>query len=72
METFGTGIHKMKESMVEHGLKEPEFRLDDKFFVVTFYGPGKNILNLVANTPEIRTTNLKDLKLNKRQIKVLE
>lgn len=72
METFGTGIHKMKESMVEHGLKEPEFRLDGGFFVVRFYGPGKNILNLVANTPEIRTTNLTDLKLNERQLKALE
>ena len=34
METFGTGIGKMKDFMRDHGLKEPEFRLEGDFFVV--------------------------------------
>ena len=72
MENFGTGIHKMKKSMLEHGLKEPEFRLDGKFFVVTFYGPGENILDLVSNIPDERITDLKGLGLKDEQINALK
>ncbi len=72
METFGTGIGKMKDFMRDHGLKEPEFRLEGNFFVVTFYGPGENILDLVSDIPDDRMTDLKELGLNDRQIKALE
>lgn len=33
METFGTGIHKIRKSMKDHGLPEPEFRNERDFFV---------------------------------------
>lgn len=72
METFGTGISKMKSFMLEYGLQEPEFRLEGNFFVVRFYGPGKNIGDLVSSIPEERMTDLKDLGLNKRQIRALK
>lgn len=72
MEKYGTGIGKMKKLMKEHGLEEPEFREEGDFFVVKFYGPGENILDLVSDIPEERMVDLKELGLNERQIKALE
>lgn len=71
MERFGTGVSKMKELMVDHGLSEPEFFEKGDAFVVEFYGPGGNILDLVSNIPEDRKVDLKELGLEKRQIKAL-
>ncbi len=73
METFGTGIRKMKDFMRDHGLNEPEFRLEGDFFVVRFYGPGDKILDLAPDIPETRVVaDLKQLNLNDRQIKALD
>lgn len=72
MEKFGTGIHKMRKYMQEHGLKPPAFNLEDETFIVTFYGPGENISSLVDNITE-KTIDLKEeVKLNDRQIKALK
>jgi len=71
MEKFGTGIGKMKTKMVNHGLKPPEFSEQGDFFLVTFYGPGDKILDLVPDIPEERQTDLKKLGLNERQIEAL-
>ncbi len=71
MERFGTGIGKMKKLMKEHGLVSPEFSEEGDFFVVKFYGPGENILDLVPSIPEHRQTDLKKLGLNERQIEAL-
>jgi len=72
MEKYGTGIGKMKKLMKEHCLKEPEFSEEGDFFVVKFYGPGENILDLVSDIPNDRMVDLKELGLNDRQIKALE
>lgn len=73
METFGTGIGKMKDFMMDHGLKEPEFMLEGDFFVVRFLGPGDKILDLAPDIPKTRIiADLKQLKLNDRQIKALK
>ncbi len=71
MERFGTGIGKMKNLMKAHGLTEPTFAEEGDFFAVTFYGPGDKILDLVPSIPEERTTDLKKLGLNERQIEAL-
>ncbi len=71
MEKFGTGIGKMKTKMINHGLKLPEFSEQGGFFLVTFYGPGDKILDLVPDIPEERQTDLKKLGLNERQIEAL-
>lgn len=71
MEKYGTGIGKMKKLMTEHGLEEPEFREEGDFFVVRFYGPGDNILDLVSSIPDERMVDLKELGLNERQIEAL-
>lgn len=72
MEKYGTGIGKMKKLMREHGLEEPEFKEEGDFFVVCFYGPGENILNLVSSIPDERMVDLKELGLNDRQIEALK
>ncbi|MGC8722177.1 MAG: ATP-binding protein [Caldisericaceae bacterium] len=71
MEKFGTGIGKMKTKMVNHGLKPPEFSEPGNFFLVTFYGPGDKILDLVPDIPEERQIDLRKLGLNERQIEAL-
>lgn len=71
MERYGTGIMKMKNFMTEHGLEEPELAEEGDFFVVRFYGPGDNILDLVSSIPDDQMTDLKELELNDRQIKAL-
>jgi predicted HTH transcriptional regulator len=72
MESFGTGVKKMKRLMLEHGLNEPEFSEEGNFFVVKFYGPEDKILDLVSDIPDERMTDLKELGLNNRQIKALK
>jgi len=37
-----------------HGLPVPELSEEGDSFVVKFYGPGENILDLVSNIPEER------------------
>jgi len=71
MEQFGTGIKKMKRLTKEHGLSEPELREEGDFFVVRFYGPGDNILDLVPSIPKERQIDLRALGLNDRQIEAL-
>ncbi|UTB32491.1 MAG: hypothetical protein NKF70_13540 [Methanobacterium sp. ERen5] len=71
MESFGTGVRKMKRLMGEYGLKEPEFSEKGNFFVVKFYGPGDKILDLVSDIPDDRKTDLKELGLNDRQVEAL-
>ncbi len=72
MEKFGTGIQRMKDSMLQHGLDEPEFKIEDESFVVTFYGPGKDIESWISKISDTNKLDLKELGLNERQIKALE
>ncbi|MDO9045519.1 MAG: hypothetical protein Q7U35_09460 [Methanobacteriaceae archaeon] len=58
--------------MIEHGLEEPELVEEGDFFVVKFYGPGDNILDLVSSIPDDQMTDLKELGLNDRQIEALK
>lgn len=71
MEKYGTGIRKMSDWMVEHGLKPPAISQPGDFFRITFYGPGDKILDLVPSIPKERQTDLKELGLNERQIDAL-
>lgn len=61
----------MKRLTKEHGLPQPELREEGDFFVVRFYGPGDDILDLVPSIPEERQTDLRKLGLNDRQIEAL-
>ena len=68
IEKWGTGIRRMRDSMRIHGLKEPEFEERGRFFKVTFYGPGDEILDLVKSRDRV---DLRTLGLNDRHIEAL-
>lgn len=57
MEHIGTGIKRMKDAMVDNGLREPKLEEDGEFFKVTFHG--KDFVNKYDG-------------LNERQISFLE
>jgi len=43
MEDRGTGIMRMTNAMIDHGLNRPSFSLDDGCVVVTLFGPGDDM-----------------------------
>ena len=71
METYGTGIGNIKEEMKKHNLPKPEFKLIGEFFQVILWGPNENIVNLPSEEEKRKTEN-NEIKLNKRQEKLLE
>ncbi|MFH1391196.1 MAG: ATP-binding protein [Candidatus Diapherotrites archaeon] len=68
IEKVGSGLKRMEELMLIHGLKKPVFTITHAYFKVTFFGPRNRILDLVKPTGEI---NLQEIGLNERQIKIL-
>ena len=68
IEKLGTGLKRMKEEMLMHGLAFPRYTVTKVYFQVTFKGPGDKILDLVQPSNEI---DLRGLGLNERQIKIL-
>lgn len=67
MEHYGTGISRMKKTMLEEGLKEPKFEEMGEFFKVTLWARDENTID-----PELYKNNrnpLDKLGLNERQIK---
>jgi len=61
-EKLGSGIKRMNELMVQHGLPKPKFDISENFFEIIFYGPGESVLG-----GEIDLS-----KLNERQKKAIE
>jgi hypothetical protein len=57
MEHIGTGIKRMKDAMIDSGLREPKLEEEGEFFKVTFYG--RDFLN-------------RYVKLNERQLAFME
>jgi predicted HTH transcriptional regulator len=43
MEELGTGVVRMRRSMLDHGLGAPEYSFRDGCFVVTLHGPGGDL-----------------------------
>ena len=69
MEHVGTGITRMRRSMKDNGLKEPEF-YDGNFFKVVFNGPnGKLVYDETKINDNI--DDLSKFNLNKRQLDAL-
>ena len=42
MEQRGSGLARMRDAMLNHGLDAPTFTEQDGYFVVTFPGPNGN------------------------------
>ncbi|MEW6096382.1 MAG: ATP-binding protein [bacterium] len=53
MEKAGTGIKRMRDGMIRHGLKEPIFDFDENFFIAKFEGYSKERLEGIAEGEEI-------------------
>lgn len=68
IEKSGNGLEKIEKLMLEHGLQKPVYETSKVFFQITFQGPKEKILELVKERNE---TDLRELGLNKRQIKAL-
>ena len=68
VERAGSGLKRMHEEMIMHGLDKPRFEANKAFFTVTFPGPKDKILDLVQPSNEV---DLRTLGLNERQIKTL-
>ncbi|MDR0912955.1 MAG: DUF4062 domain-containing protein [Methanobrevibacter sp.] len=72
MEKAGSGIPRMRESMENYGLTQPEFSEKGDFFKVVFNGPKENIMDLTPENEE-EVINLDEkFGLNKRQISALK
>jgi len=73
MEERGTGIQRMRDAMLDHGLDQPAITIVDDEVVVTLRGPGEDMDRI--RTPELVATGLKpssEAKLNERQRAILE
>ncbi len=68
IEKLGSGLKRMEELMLLHGLKKPLYQPTTAYFKVTFFGPKDKILELVKPSNEL---DLRTLGLNERQIKAL-
>lgn len=69
IEKLGSGLKRMEELMLIHGLKKPEYEATLAHFKVTFFGPQDKLFEMVK---PIRELSLKDLGLNDRQVKALK
>lgn len=72
MEERGTGIQRMKNAMLNHGLDKPKLTLDDDIFTVMLPGPGEDLDRI--RTPKDDGAGIPpsvEAKLNKRQKKIL-
>lgn len=68
MEERGTGIQRMQDAMLDHGLERPVFTMVDDEVIVTLPGPGNDLDRI--RTPEIAGPGLSpavEARMNKRQ-----
>lgn len=73
MEERGTGIRRMRKSMLDHGLELPKFEIDGDRFALTLPGPGDDLARVKSPTLE-RGGLPKSVieELNERQLAILE
>jgi len=67
VEGLGTGIGRMNEQMINHGLQPPVIDYRQTSFCITFHSPKEDMMKLVKPI----ATDLKDEGFNDRQIKAL-
>lgn len=72
MEERGTGIQRMRDAMLNHGLDKPEIKLSDGEVIVILKGPGDDMDRI--KTPALIATSITPAvedRLNKRQKEIL-
>lgn len=72
MEEMGTGVRRMKQAMLDHGLDAPEYSMTDRCFMVTFRGPGSNVERLRVSPEDRKSALAAEQQLNVRQRVILE
>ena len=73
MDQRGSGIGRMKEAMLNHGLDMPEYDLTEGYFRVTLKGPDTDLERLRSPSDEIvGIPPAVAGQLSKRQISILE
>lgn len=72
MEEMGTGVRRMKQAMLDHGLDPPAYSCEDRCFVVRFRGPGENASRLRTPVADQKTVPSIEDSLNARQRKIME
>ena len=70
MEERGSGLRRMREQMLEHGLTEPVLSTRDGYFRVTLHGPGEDLDQLRVPEERLKVTPAIEEKLNTRQKKM--
>ncbi|MGM0568542.1 MAG: ATP-binding protein [Elusimicrobiota bacterium] len=73
MEERGTGIQRMTEDMLNHGLDKPQIKIIDNEVKVILYGPGEDLdrIKTPRNIPGFIPPAMEE-KLNERQKKILK
>ncbi len=69
IERWGSGIRRMREAMLEAGLRPPAINADRDWFRITFYGPGEAFLGETAAQPlALSAQSLSRLNLRQRRL----
>lgn len=71
IEERGSGFRRMRDQMLDHGLKEPLLSTDTGYFQITFPGPGDKIERLRATEKRRSVTPALEAQLNARQRKMM-
>jgi predicted HTH transcriptional regulator len=71
IEERGSGMRRMHDYMLDHGLDPPVLGTDTGYFQVTFVGPGDNVERLRVPDSQIRVTPSVEARLNERQKAIL-
>ena len=73
MEERGTGIRRMRNAMLDHGLELPRVTLDEDRFVLTLPGPGDDLSRIkspASTTDDLPRSVMEQL--NQRQVAILQ
>jgi len=72
IEERGSGFHRMRNHMLDHGLDQPIIGTDTGYFYVTFPGPGENIERIQVPAHRLLVTPAIEAQLNERQRKMVQ
>jgi len=71
IEERGSGLRRMKDATLDHGLDPPTLGEDTGYFEVRFSGPGDNVDRLRVPDSSLRVTPAVEAMLNERQRRIL-
>lgn len=72
IEERGSGMRRMNDLMLDHGLERPLLSTEDGYFQVTFPGPGDDLDRVRVPEGRLRVSPAVEARLNERQKDILE